>query len=68
MVEIESSLQNRTFDTGGSKCGYVLFSLCAFFTGLGVVSVLFGCSETMRDVKIVVEDTIVGCFEISNFF
>lgn len=44
------------------------FHCVLFFTGLGVVSVLFGCSETMRDVKIVVEDTIVGCFEIFNFF
>lgn len=41
---------------------------CVLFAGFGTVSVLFGCSGTARDMKTVAEDTIVGCFEIFDFF
>lgn len=40
---------------------------CVLFAGFGTVSVLFGYSGTTRDMKIVAEDTIVGCFEFSDF-
>lgn len=46
---------------------YRFFIMCVLFTGLGAVSVLFVCSKTMRDMKTVVEDTIVGCFEYFLF-
>lgn len=62
------SLQDKTFDAGGGQCGYVSVFIMYFFAGLGAVFVLFGCSETTRYMKIVAEDTIVGCFEFSDFF
>lgn len=43
------------------------FHYVLFFAGLGAVSVLFGCSETTKDMKIV-EDIIVGCFEFFKPF
>lgn len=62
------SKQDKTFDAGGGQCGYVsVFIMYFFFAGLGAVSVLFGCSKTTRDMKIVTEDTIVGGFDFSNF-
>lgn len=59
--------QDRLFDTGGGQCGYGSVFIMYFFAGLGAVSVLFGCSETTRDMKIV-EGIIVGCFEFFKPF